>query len=44
MAAAACDYKLDTIQSNLVKMKQEPKGHNITSDKFEFVRNTLKIM
>ncbi len=25
-------------------MKQEPQGKNITSDKLEFVRNTLKIM
>ncbi len=25
-------------------MKQEPQGYNITSDKLEFVRNTLKIM
>ncbi len=32
------------IQSNFVKMKQEPQGYNITSDKLEFVRNTLKIM
>ncbi len=42
--AAACDYKLDRIQSNFVKMKQEPQVYNITSDKLEFVRNTLKIM
>ncbi len=41
---AACDYKLDRIQSDFVKMKQEPQGHNITSNKLEFVRNTLKIM
>ncbi len=34
---AACDYKLDRIQSNFVKMKQEPQGYNITSDKLEFV-------
>ncbi len=26
------------------KMKQEPQGYNITSDKLEFVRNTLKIL
>ncbi len=25
-------------------MKQEPQGYNITPDKLEFVRNTLKIM
>ncbi len=41
---AACDYKLDGIQSHFVKMKQKPQGYNITSDKLEFVRNTLKIM
>ncbi len=41
---AACDYKLDRIQSNFVKMKQEPLGYNITSDKLQFVRNTLRIM
>ncbi len=38
---AACDYKLDRIQFNFVKMKQEVQGYNITSDKF--VRNILKI-
>ncbi len=38
---AASDYRLDRIQSNFVKMKQEPQGYNITSDKL--VRNTLKI-
>ncbi len=37
-------YKLDRIQSNFVKMKQEPQRYNIISDKLEFVRNTLKIM
>ncbi len=36
-AIVACDYKLDRIQSNFVKTKQEPRGHNITSDKLEFV-------
>ncbi len=41
---AACDYKLDRIQLNFVKMKQEPQGYKITSNKLEFVRNTLKIM
>ncbi len=41
---ATYDYKLHRIQSNFVKMKQEPQGYNITSDKIEFVRNTLKIM
>ncbi len=41
---AACDYKLDRIQSNFVKMKQEPQEYNITSNKLEFVRNTLKIL
>ncbi len=25
-------------------MKQEPQGYNITTDKLEFARNTLKIM
>ncbi len=25
-------------------MKQEPQGYNVTKDKLEFVRNTLKIM
>ncbi len=29
----ACDYKLDKIQSNFVKMKQEPQEYNITYDK-----------
>ncbi len=41
---AACDYKLDRMKSNFVKMKQEAQGYNITSDKLEFVRNTFKIM
>ncbi len=41
---AACDYQLDRIQSNFIKMKQEPQGYNLTSDKLEFVRNTMKIM
>ncbi len=41
---AAFDYKLDRIHSNFVKMKQEPQGYNITSDKLEFIQNTLKIM
>ncbi len=41
---AAYDYKLDRIQSNFVKMKQEPQGYNITYDKLEFVRNILKII
>ncbi len=40
----ACDYKLNRIQLKFVKIKQEPQGYNITSDKLEFVRNTLKIM
>ncbi len=43
-AYAACDYKLDRIQSNFIKMKQKPQGYNIASDKLEFVRNTRKIM
>ncbi len=34
---------IDRIPSNFVKMKQEPQGYNITSDKLEFVQNTLKI-
>ncbi len=41
---AACDYKLDRIQSNFVKMKHESQGYNITFDKLEFIRNTLKVM
>ncbi len=43
---AYCCLWLQTyrIQSNFAKMKQEPQGYNITSDKLEFVRNALKIM
>ncbi len=41
---SACDYKLDRIQLNFVKMKQEPRGYNKISDKLEFVQNILKIM
>ncbi len=43
---AACDYKLDKIQSNFVKIKQEAQGYNTTSTsgKLEVVQNTLKIM
>ncbi len=37
-------YLYTDIQSNFVKMKQEPQVYNITSDKLEFVRNTLKII
>ncbi len=36
-----CDYKLDRIQSNFVKMKQKPEGYNITFDKLEFARGWL---